>query len=175
MCGCIPRFRPYCQRRHQKYEGGLTIEQNNDECNPVVKDWTVHHRVPVRVPDQISVVASFPLITRFMLGLMNGLIAVAKTLISEVCGKEHEVVGMTFVTGDRSKSDPANRKLTGTTTLQAHVTHGGQNDKIRIVQNSQSQEVSLQRERDYCEGRGEEIKIILTCSRQTRSMISLYR
>ena len=31
---------------------------------------------------------------------MNGLIAIAKTMISEVCVREHEVVGMSFVTGD---------------------------------------------------------------------------
>ncbi|CAN0539320.1 unnamed protein product, partial [Scytosiphon promiscuus] len=31
---------------------------------------------------------------RFLLGAMNGLIAIAKTMISEVCGREHEVVGM---------------------------------------------------------------------------------
>ncbi|CAN0223141.1 unnamed protein product [Pylaiella littoralis] len=36
---------------------------------------------------------------RFMLGAMNGLVAIAKCMISEVCGKEHEVVGMSFVTG----------------------------------------------------------------------------
>eukprot|EP00903_Cladosiphon_okamuranus_P009002 g8611.t1 len=35
---------------------------------------------------------------RFLLGAMNGLIAVGKCLISEVCGKEHETVGMSFVT-----------------------------------------------------------------------------
>lgn len=41
---------------------------------------------------------------------MNGLVAIAKCLISEVCGKEHEVVGMGFVTGavetkNRSKTE----------------------------------------------------------------------
>ena len=38
--------------------------------------------------------------TRFLLGALNGLVATAKTMISEVCGSEHEVVGMSFVTGD---------------------------------------------------------------------------
>eukprot|EP00752_Nemacystus_decipiens_P011400 g10125.t2 len=35
---------------------------------------------------------------RFLLGAMNGLIAIGKCMISEVCGKEHETVGMSFVT-----------------------------------------------------------------------------
>ncbi|CAN0350684.1 unnamed protein product, partial [Scytosiphon promiscuus] len=39
------------------------------------------------------------LASRFLLGALNGLVAIAKCLISEVCGKEHEVVGMGFVTG----------------------------------------------------------------------------
>lgn len=30
---------------------------------------------------------------------MNGLEGVLKTMISEVCGREHEVVGMSFITG----------------------------------------------------------------------------
>eukprot|EP00904_Undaria_pinnatifida_P006139 jgi/Undpi1/2655/HiC_scaffold_13.g06033.m1 len=37
--------------------------------------------------------------TRFLLGALNGLVATAKTMISEVCGSEHETVGMSFVTG----------------------------------------------------------------------------
>lgn len=42
---------------------------------------------------------------------MNGLIAIAKTMIPEVCGKEHEVVGMSFVTGiiDRHITDDCTR------------------------------------------------------------------
>lgn len=38
---------------------------------------------------------------RFLLGAMNGLIAIGKCMISEVCGKEHETVGMSFVTGEQ--------------------------------------------------------------------------
>lgn len=38
--------------------------------------------------------------SRFLLGALNGLVTTAKTMISEVCGSEHEVVGMSFVTGD---------------------------------------------------------------------------
>ena len=30
---------------------------------------------------------------------MNGLMSVSKTMISEVCGREHEVVGMSVITG----------------------------------------------------------------------------
>lgn len=40
---------------------------------------------------------------RFLLGALNGLVAIGKCLISEVCGKEHETVGMSFVTGERLK------------------------------------------------------------------------
>lgn len=38
--------------------------------------------------------------SRVLTGALNGMIANSKTMISEVCGKEHEVVGMSFVTGD---------------------------------------------------------------------------
>lgn len=38
--------------------------------------------------------------SRFLLGALNGLVGTAKTMISEVCGSEHELVGMSFVTGD---------------------------------------------------------------------------
>ncbi|CAB1117720.1 unnamed protein product [Ectocarpus sp. CCAP 1310/34] len=36
---------------------------------------------------------------RFLLGAMNGLIAISKCMISEICGKQHEKVGMGYVTG----------------------------------------------------------------------------
>ncbi|CAM9564568.1 unnamed protein product [Ectocarpus sp. 6 AP-2014] len=36
---------------------------------------------------------------RFLLGAMNGLIAISKCMISEICGKQHETVGMGYVTG----------------------------------------------------------------------------
>ncbi|CAM9581917.1 unnamed protein product [Ectocarpus sp. 12 AP-2014] len=36
---------------------------------------------------------------RFLLGAMNGLIAITKCMISEICGKQHEKVGMGYVTG----------------------------------------------------------------------------
>ena len=38
--------------------------------------------------------------SRVLAGAMNGIVGNAKTMISEVCGKAHEVVGMSFVTGD---------------------------------------------------------------------------
>ena len=37
--------------------------------------------------------------SRFLTGALTGILANAKTMISEVCGSEHEVVGMSFVTG----------------------------------------------------------------------------
>jgi len=37
---------------------------------------------------------------RFLLGASNGLVGISKTMISEVCGPEHEVVGMSFILGD---------------------------------------------------------------------------
>ncbi|CAM9321014.1 unnamed protein product, partial [Laminaria digitata] len=37
--------------------------------------------------------------SRVLAGALNGIIANAKTMISEVCGKAHEVVGMSFITG----------------------------------------------------------------------------
>ena len=39
-------------------------------------------------------------VSRVLTGAMNGIVGNAKTMISEVCGKAHEVVGMSFVTGD---------------------------------------------------------------------------
>ena len=39
---------------------------------------------------------------RFLLGLFNGTLTASKTLVSEVCGKEHEVVGMGVVTSELS-------------------------------------------------------------------------
>lgn len=39
---------------------------------------------------------------RFLPGLLNGTIAASKTLVSEVCGKEHEVVGMGVVNSELS-------------------------------------------------------------------------
>ncbi|CAM9682856.1 unnamed protein product, partial [Laminaria digitata] len=32
--------------------------------------------------------------SRFLIGLLNGVTVTAKTLVSEVCGKEHDTVGM---------------------------------------------------------------------------------
>lgn len=40
---------------------------------------------------------------RFFLGVLNGLMAISKTMISEVCGKEHEMVGMGSMLGDHSQ------------------------------------------------------------------------
>ena len=37
---------------------------------------------------------------RFLLGLLNGMVAASKTLVSDVCGKEHETVGMGVVTSE---------------------------------------------------------------------------
>ena len=42
-------------------------------------------------------------VDRFLLGAMNGLVATSKTMISEVCTKTHEVVGMGAITGDESQ------------------------------------------------------------------------
>ena len=40
---------------------------------------------------------------RFLLGLLNGVIVVSRTLVSDVCGSEHETVGMGVVTGECSR------------------------------------------------------------------------
>ena len=37
---------------------------------------------------------------RFLLGLLNGMMVASKTLVSDVCGKEHETVGMGVVTSE---------------------------------------------------------------------------
>ncbi|CAN0190855.1 unnamed protein product, partial [Ectocarpus sp. 13 AM-2016] len=37
---------------------------------------------------------------RFSLGLLNATTVIFPTLVSEICGKEHEVVGLGAVTGD---------------------------------------------------------------------------
>lgn len=37
--------------------------------------------------------------SRFFAGALNGIAANIKTMISEICGSEHEVVGMSLVTG----------------------------------------------------------------------------
>ena len=41
-------------------------------------------------------------VVRFLLGLFNGTTAASRTLVSEVCGKEHEVVGMGVLSGELS-------------------------------------------------------------------------
>jgi hypothetical protein len=41
----------------------------------------------------------FALTTRFLLGLGNGIVGVSKAAISEICGAEHEVQGMGYLTG----------------------------------------------------------------------------
>lgn len=46
-----------------------------------------------------SVNLAMALFTRFLLGLFNPIIGVAKTLVSEVCTREHEGAGMGAVTG----------------------------------------------------------------------------
>lgn len=38
--------------------------------------------------------------SRFLLGLLNGMVPLWPTLVSEVCGKEHEVVGMGVMTSE---------------------------------------------------------------------------
>lgn len=40
---------------------------------------------------------------RFLLGLFNGMMAAAKTLVPIVCGKEHETVGMGVVSSELSR------------------------------------------------------------------------
>ena len=48
-------------------------------------------------------VVLFPLLflfPRFLLGLLNAMVSASKTLVSEVCGKEHETVGMGVVTSE---------------------------------------------------------------------------
>ncbi|CBN78854.1 conserved unknown protein [Ectocarpus siliculosus] len=37
---------------------------------------------------------------RFLLGLLNGMTVIFPTLVSEICGKEHEVVGLGAVTSE---------------------------------------------------------------------------
>lgn len=38
--------------------------------------------------------------SRFLTGAMSGIVGTARTMISEVCGSEHEAVGMSFFAGD---------------------------------------------------------------------------
>lgn len=45
------------------------------------------------------------LIISFFLGAFNGIVATSKTMISEVCSSEHEVVGMSFVTGMQARRE----------------------------------------------------------------------
>lgn len=54
------------------------------------------HSFPV---DKIQITPLLP--SRVIAGALNGTVANAKTMISEVCGKEHEVVGMSVITGRR--------------------------------------------------------------------------
>eukprot|EP00904_Undaria_pinnatifida_P010120 jgi/Undpi1/6238/HiC_scaffold_20.g08722.m1 len=37
---------------------------------------------------------------RFVLGLLNGTLVAGRTIVSDVCGKEHDTVGMGVVTGE---------------------------------------------------------------------------
>jgi Major Facilitator Superfamily len=41
----------------------------------------------------------FAIVSRFLLGLGNGIVGVSKTCISEICGREHEVRGMGIMLG----------------------------------------------------------------------------
>jgi MFS family permease len=41
----------------------------------------------------------FAIVSRFLLGLGNGIVGVSKTCISEICGKDHEVRGMGIMLG----------------------------------------------------------------------------
>jgi MFS family permease len=41
----------------------------------------------------------FAIVTRFCLGLFNGIVSTCKVSLSEICGKEHEVIGMGIVGG----------------------------------------------------------------------------
>ncbi|CAM9789681.1 unnamed protein product, partial [Laminaria digitata] len=41
---------------------------------------------------------AWAVITRFLIGLLNGIMTASKALIAEVCGPEHETVGMGFIT-----------------------------------------------------------------------------
>eukprot|EP00904_Undaria_pinnatifida_P000576 jgi/Undpi1/10519/HiC_scaffold_29.g12969.m1 len=45
-----------------------------------------------------STTFAWAFISRFLLGLLNGMMVASKTLVSDVCGKEHETVGMGVVT-----------------------------------------------------------------------------
>ncbi|CAM9273108.1 unnamed protein product [Choristocarpus tenellus] len=46
----------------------------------------------------VSQTFSWAIACRFLLGAMNGIVGISKTMISEICGREHEVEGMGFIT-----------------------------------------------------------------------------
>eukprot|EP00904_Undaria_pinnatifida_P000540 jgi/Undpi1/10487/HiC_scaffold_29.g12937.m1 len=46
----------------------------------------------------ISTTFTWAFVCRFLLGLLNGVTAASKTLVSQVCGTEHETVGMGVIT-----------------------------------------------------------------------------
>lgn len=55
-----------------------------------------------------SLVTRHASLVRFLLGAMNGVDGATKTMISEVCGQEHEISGMSFLTGELSKANADN-------------------------------------------------------------------
>lgn len=63
------------------------------ECSPTTSCIKYRHARPQILPLP-------PPPARLLLGLLNGMVAASKTLVSEVCGKEHETVGMGVVTGE---------------------------------------------------------------------------
>lgn len=52
-----------------------------------------------------------PLPRRFLLGALNGVSAVCKTMVSEVCGKQHEVVGMGVTTSESGRNGAPVKRL----------------------------------------------------------------
>ena len=51
---------------------------------------------------------------RFLLGAFNGTLAVSKALISDICGKEHEIIGMSVVSSEYLASHVSACHGTGT-------------------------------------------------------------
>lgn len=47
-----------------------------------------------------STLSALSLFGRFFLGLLNGMTVVFPTVVAEICGKEHEVRGMSLVTSE---------------------------------------------------------------------------
>ena len=77
------------------YENDAPLDSGGNGGRPRIILEFVASRWLVIISNSIDFLAS-----RVLTGALNGILANAKTMISEVCGKEHEVVGMSLITGD---------------------------------------------------------------------------